>query len=117
MNLLSAQPLTSPILIGRTQEVVALNELIASTKRGQGRVALISGEAGVGKSRLVTLAKSAAFARTFCFYKAIVSRVIIPIPMPPFLTSYARFLPRILLSTTLLPNNPICPNCFDCFLI
>ncbi len=39
-------------LIGRTPEVTRLSELWAMSKTGKGRVVLVSGEAGIGKSRL-----------------------------------------------------------------
>src|SRR3954447_11463339 len=40
-------------LIGRVAEVVALDRLRASALRGDGGVALLTGEAGVGKSAVV----------------------------------------------------------------
>jgi predicted ATPase/DNA-binding NarL/FixJ family response regulator len=42
-----------PILIGRSDEFAMLLQLAAETGHGQRRVAFVSGEAGVGKSRLV----------------------------------------------------------------
>lgn len=44
----------SPALIGREIELGALTRLVEQTVRGSGRIALIAGEAGIGKSRLVT---------------------------------------------------------------
>src|SRR6516162_8823536 len=49
-----------PVVIGRTHESTAIHQLIESTKSGQGQVALLSGEAGIGKSRLVKEAKAYA---------------------------------------------------------
>jgi len=49
-----------PVVIGRTTELTAIYELIESTKSGQGQVVLLSGEAGIGKSRLVKEAKTYA---------------------------------------------------------
>lgn len=46
-------PRVCPVLIERDPELAALTELLAETARGEGRFALISGEAGTGKSRLV----------------------------------------------------------------
>ena len=46
-------PITSPALIGRAAEREALYRLIDHSSTGQMRIALVSGEAGVGKSRLV----------------------------------------------------------------
>jgi DNA-binding CsgD family transcriptional regulator len=57
--------LTCPILISRTRELAALHSLIDSARSGQGHVALISGEAGIGKSRLVAEAKTQACAQGF----------------------------------------------------
>jgi predicted ATPase len=42
-----------PVLIGRAMLLDALNHLVARAVTGQGQVALIAGEAGMGKSRLV----------------------------------------------------------------
>ena len=39
-------------LIGRTSELAQLSELWQTARKGAGRVALLSGEAGIGKSRL-----------------------------------------------------------------
>jgi predicted ATPase len=40
-------------LVGRTQEIGMLLERWAQVKGGVGQVVLLSGEAGIGKSRLV----------------------------------------------------------------
>src|SRR5260370_1241170 len=49
-----------PEEIGRTTELTAIQQLIESTKNGQGQVLLVSGEAGIGKSRLVMEANTFA---------------------------------------------------------
>jgi predicted ATPase/DNA-binding CsgD family transcriptional regulator len=54
------KPVVCPVVIGRTHESTAIHQLIESTKSGQGQVALLSGEAGIGKSRLVKEAKAYA---------------------------------------------------------
>ena len=41
------------LLVGREQEVALLRERWAQVKEGMGQVVLLSGEAGIGKSRLV----------------------------------------------------------------
>lgn len=43
-----------PVLIGRSRDVAALQRLVDVARNGHGQCALISGEAGVGKSRLAT---------------------------------------------------------------
>jgi len=52
-----------PILIGRDAHLAALDRLIAEVLAGAGRTALISGEAGVGKSRLVAQARARFLSR------------------------------------------------------
>jgi predicted ATPase len=42
-----------PPLVGREQELEVLRECWAQVKEGVGQVVLLSGEAGIGKSRLV----------------------------------------------------------------
>ncbi|WP_201365205.1 helix-turn-helix transcriptional regulator [Dictyobacter formicarum] len=47
-------PISCPILIGRHQQLEALIHLIKQACSGQGQTVLLAGEAGIGKSRLVT---------------------------------------------------------------
>src|SRR5215470_4638039 len=53
MTTSSAQMMRSPILIGRAQPLATLERLLTTAHAGHGQVALISGEAGIGKTRLV----------------------------------------------------------------
>lgn len=59
------QPVVCPILIGRSAELTALQNCLEAATCGQGGVVLLSGEAGIGKSRLV--AELRREARTFDF--------------------------------------------------
>src|SRR6266480_4178338 len=54
-----------PVFIGRVSERDALLRLIDRIRSGQGGVALVCGEAGIGKSRLVAEAKAYAEAQDF----------------------------------------------------
>ena len=58
-------PIICPVFIGRVSERDALYRLIDRTRSGQGQVALVCGEAGIGKSRLVAEAKAYAAAHDF----------------------------------------------------
>jgi DNA-binding CsgD family transcriptional regulator/tetratricopeptide (TPR) repeat protein len=49
-----------PVLIGRTFELASLHTLLEQALDGHGQVALLCGEAGVGKSRLVAEVRTAA---------------------------------------------------------
>jgi predicted ATPase/DNA-binding CsgD family transcriptional regulator len=59
------QQLVCPVLIDRVSELAALHALIDQAKSGRGQVVLLSGEAGVGKSRLVAETKAYAAAHDF----------------------------------------------------
>ncbi|RIK40742.1 MAG: hypothetical protein DCC55_14180 [Chloroflexi bacterium] len=50
----------SPVLIGRQVEVASLHALIDQARQGQGQVVLLTGEAGIGKSRLAAEVKTLA---------------------------------------------------------
>jgi predicted ATPase len=52
-----------PTLIGRAEQVALLTELMTLAGQGQSRLALIAGEAGVGKSRQVAEIKVSASQR------------------------------------------------------
>jgi predicted ATPase len=55
-----------PTLIGREDDLAALQQFVEKTKYGYGQLAFVSGEAGVGKSRLI--AETAHFARQQGFF-------------------------------------------------
>lgn len=59
------QPVVCPVLIGRAADLEALQLRIDHAKEGKGQTILLSGEAGVGKSRLVTEAKTYALSQGF----------------------------------------------------
>ena len=52
-------------LVGRKQEVGLLLERWAQVKEGLGQVVLLSGEAGIGKSRLVQVLKAQLAAEPY----------------------------------------------------
>lgn len=58
-------PVTCPVLIGRENHLATLRQLVENAGRGETRLALISGEAGVGKSRLVAGTKAYATEQGF----------------------------------------------------
>lgn len=58
-------PIICPVLIGRMHDLIHLHLLADRVQRGQGQVALVSGEAGIGKSRLVAEAKAYAATHDF----------------------------------------------------
>src|SRR5579859_8272183 len=58
-------PIICPTLVGRIGQFATLQRLIEQAKQGEGHVVLISGEAGIGKSRLVAEAKNHAEMQGF----------------------------------------------------
>ncbi|MBV9230322.1 MAG: AAA family ATPase, partial [Chloroflexi bacterium] len=58
-------PIITPTLVGRADHLATLQFLVEQAKRGKRQVALISGEAGIGKSRLVAEVKTYATTQGF----------------------------------------------------
>lgn len=63
------RPLLCPRIIGRSVELADLHVLAERAKEGQGQIALIAGEAGIGKSRLVAEGKRYASAQGFLIFQ------------------------------------------------
>src|SRR5947207_9754553 len=55
-------PLSCPVVVGRTAPLETLERLLRDAHAGQGAALLISGEAGIGKTRLVSEARAQAVA-------------------------------------------------------
>ena len=72
------KPLICPVLIGREHDLASLRLLIDRAKSGQGHVALLSGDAGIGKSRLLAEVKTEASSHDFGCGKSVVFPRIIP---------------------------------------
>src|SRR5579863_692584 len=85
MALSPNKPIVCPVLIGRATDLTALHVLIDQTKQGEGHVALISGEAGIGKSRLVAEAKTYAATQGFLLLQGNCFPTDITYPYAPLL--------------------------------
>jgi len=95
MNVPFDTPVLCPVLIGRVHDLTALRSLVDRAKSGQGQVALLSGEAGIGKSRLVAEIKTSAASHDFLLLQGCCFPTDHAIPYAPlldllrsFLTSY-----------------------------
>jgi len=86
------KPLVCPVLIGRTAELAALCLLMDRAKSGQGQVALVSGEAGIGKSRLVAEVKTYAASHDFLLVQGSCFPTDHAIPYAPLLDLLRSFL-------------------------
>jgi DNA-binding CsgD family transcriptional regulator len=74
-----------PVLIGRTTELAAFHLLIEQAKSGSEHVALLGGEAGVGKSRLVAETKTYAAGQDFVLLQGNCFQADSALPYAPFL--------------------------------
>jgi len=79
------KPVVCPVLIDRVSELATLHALIDQAKRGRGQVVLLSGEAGIGKSRLVAEAKAYAAAQEFLLFQGNCFSADIAYPYAPLL--------------------------------
>ncbi len=61
----TALPMSVPCLVGRTSQLTTLQLLAEQAKCGKGHLVLISGEAGIGKSRLVAEGKTSITRQGF----------------------------------------------------
>src|SRR5690348_10636369 len=85
MVLASNKSIVCPVLIGREKDLAALQTCLEQTKRGEGLVALIGGEAGVGKSRLVEETKTYAADQGFVLMQGNCFQEDRTFPYAPFL--------------------------------
>src|SRR5688572_4598476 len=77
--------ITSPVLVGRRQELEALAALLEGAQAGRGAVALIGGDAGVGKTRLCRALKAEAARRQLRVIEGRSSAAEATVPYGPFM--------------------------------
>jgi DNA-binding CsgD family transcriptional regulator len=86
-----------PALIGRERDLTALQVLIDQERNGEGKAIIISGEAGIGKSRLVAEVKAAAAHHGFLLLEGQCFQMDSAFPCAPLLdlfrAYFARFAP------------------------
>ncbi|HEY7343022.1 MAG TPA: AAA family ATPase [Ktedonobacterales bacterium] len=81
------------MLIGRARERATLSALIAAVKGGEGRVVLINGEAGIGKSRLVAEGRNIASTQGFLVAQGQCFQADVAYPYAPLLEMLRAYLP------------------------
>ncbi len=79
------QAFVCPVLIGRVSELAMLHPIVDQVQRGRGRLVLVSGEAGVGKSRLVAEVKAFAVRQGFLLLQGNCFQTDQALPYSPFL--------------------------------
>jgi tetratricopeptide (TPR) repeat protein len=99
-------PLVCPTIVGRASELAALQTIVGEVEAGQSRLVLLSGEAGIGKSRLVAALEADAHARGFlvlqgnCFQR---DRTSPYAPVVDLIRSFLATQPRGVLEAFLQP--------------
>src|SRR5713226_5919409 len=92
MEVQFAPPVICPVLIGRAHDLTTLHLLVDRAQSGQGQVALVSGEAGIGKSRLVAEVKTYAASHDFLLVQGSCFPTDHAIPYAPLLDLLRSFL-------------------------
>ena len=85
-------PIICPVLIGRAHDLATLRSLVDRAQSGQGQVALVSGEAGIGKSRLVAEVKTYGASHDFLLVQGSCFPTDHAIPYAPLLDLLRSFL-------------------------
>lgn len=80
-----------PVFVGRAPERAALHQILDCATHGQGRVARVCGEAGIGKSRLVAEAKSSAAQRGFVLFEGQCFQTDTTLPYAPLLDLFRSY--------------------------
>ena len=108
------KPIVCPTIIGRMTDITVLHAFVEQASGGQGQVVLVSGEAGIGKSRLVGEVKAYAHSLNFLTFQGNCFQMDSSYPYAPLLdllrssvepTSYKADLDPIMLEfARLLPD-------------
>src|SRR5436309_1376730 len=88
------KPLICPVLIGRGQDLTHFRMLVDQVKSGEAQVALLSGEAGIGKSRLVAEIQSYADVQDFLLLEGQCFRTDGVSPYAPLLDLFRAYFAR-----------------------
>lgn len=85
MEELLTQPVLCPTIVGRRQRLEALDIALREACQSSGRVALLSGEAGIGKSRLAHAARAMAEQREMIVLQGACFEITQPVSYAPLL--------------------------------
>ncbi len=77
------EPMLCPVLIDRRTELRTLTSALDAAGQGHGRAVFVTGDAGIGKSRLVTEATAEAAERGFFVLSGRATESSVPVPFRP----------------------------------
>jgi DNA-binding CsgD family transcriptional regulator/tetratricopeptide (TPR) repeat protein len=112
MQASTTPPIFTPTLVGRAGQLETLRGLIDLAKRGEGHVALVSGEAGIGKSRLVVEAKTFATTQGFLVLQGNCFSADVSYPYAPLLDLLRSFFASPLKETPATELETLARNIF-----
>src|SRR5207247_4693049 len=83
-----------PVLVGRESELTELEDSLLAAARGEGRMVLIAGEAGIGKTRLASEAGDRARGLGMKVFTGACSEAAMAMPYLPFLEGLGNYVAR-----------------------
>ncbi len=86
------KPIVSPVLIGRAQEVETLQHALHTAQGGMGQCIVITGDAGIGKSRLLTDIHRRAAAEGFLTLRGYCFEQDLSFPYAPLIDALRTYL-------------------------
>src|SRR5437588_5390567 len=81
-----------PILVGREKELTILQDALLVAECGQGQLVLVAGDAGLGKSRLVSELQRGASMSGFSVITGSCPQTTLSLPYLPFLEAFGNHL-------------------------
>lgn len=80
-----SRPIVCPCLIGRAPHLALLTQILDQAQNGQGQIALVAGEAGIGKTRLVNEVEKSARHRGYSLLRGHCFETDRQLPYGPFI--------------------------------
>ena len=87
------QQMLCPVLVGREEEMALLADVLAMAVSGRGSVVVLTGDAGMGKSRLAREARTLAEARGMALLSGRAAPRPVPLPLRPLVEAFQALLP------------------------
>jgi predicted ATPase len=81
-----------PVLVGRADQLEALEDALLASNRGEGQVVVLAGEAGMGKSRLADELRAVAQRAGTIVMEGSCSEAELALPYLPFLEAIGNYL-------------------------
>ncbi len=87
------QQMLCPVLVGREEEMANLADVLAAAVSGRGGVVMLTGDAGMGKSRLTREIRTLAEARGMALLSGRAAPRPVPLPLRPLVEAFQALLP------------------------